>query len=106
MALVERVLTGNVSHTALPAPEQPLPPPPLDLPLPPSLEANVDRLEAEAVHGRPEIAAARYHAVSGATLERPTAPFSGVVDGEAPVTNVVSVLDTLADLLEASAPGA
>ena len=44
--------------------------------------------------------AARYH-VAGAAATRPR-PFSGTVDGDAPVANVVAVLDTLADLVEAS----
>jgi hypothetical protein len=68
-----------------------------------------DRLVRDASDGAVSLwrgAAARYHVVSGSTLERPTAPFSGIVDGEAPVANVVAVLDTLADLLEASAPAA
>jgi hypothetical protein len=47
-------------------------------------------------------AAARYHATNGAPGEAP-APFTGDVEGDAPVLNLVAVLDTLADLVEASA---
>ncbi|MEO6601450.1 MAG: TolC family protein, partial [Polyangiaceae bacterium] len=43
-------------------PEAPLPPPPRELPLPPDLDADTKQLEAQALRGRPEIAAARYHA--------------------------------------------
>jgi hypothetical protein len=46
-------------------------------------------------------AAARYHVRGGASTEEPP-PFTGDVEGEAPVHNVVAVLDTLADLVEAS----
>jgi hypothetical protein len=47
--------------------------------------------------------AARYHVRGDAAVEDRPAPFSGEVDGEAPVHNVLSALDTLADLVEASA---
>jgi hypothetical protein len=47
-------------------------------------------------------AGARYHAVSAAS-EVPAPPFTGTVEGDAPVANVLAVLDTLADLIEASA---
>ncbi|MDB4983756.1 MAG: hypothetical protein JWM82_4508 [Myxococcales bacterium] len=47
-------------------------------------------------------AAARYHATNGAAGEDP-APFTGDVEGDTPVLNLVAVLDTLADLVEASA---
>jgi hypothetical protein len=49
--------------------------------------------------------AARYHVRGDAAVEDRPAPFSGEVEGEAPVRNVVAALDTLADLLEASGSG-
>ncbi|HVZ71278.1 MAG TPA: hypothetical protein VHJ20_02790 [Polyangia bacterium] len=47
-------------------------------------------------------AAARYHATSGQSEgQAEPAPFSGEIEGDAPVLNIVAVLDTLADLVEA-----
>jgi hypothetical protein len=48
-------------------------------------------------------AAARYHAFGLSTRDHSEPPFSGVVEGDAPVGNVVAVIETLADLVEASA---
>jgi hypothetical protein len=48
-------------------------------------------------------AAARYHVRGDAAVESRPAPFSGEVGGDPPVRNVVSALDALADLVEASA---
>lgn len=47
-------------------------------------------------------AAARYHVLGEAAVENGSAPFTGEVEGDAPVTNVVATLDLLADLVEAS----
>ncbi len=44
------------------SPELPLPPPPRELPLPQDLASDFKQLEAKALAGRPEIAAARYRA--------------------------------------------
>src|SRR5262249_30470889 len=49
-------------------------------------------------------AAARYHASGLSTAEHADPPVSGRVEGEAPVGNMVAVIETLADLVEASAP--
>jgi hypothetical protein len=46
--------------------------------------------------------AARYHVAGASTADGPP-PFRGDVDGEAPVGTILAVLDTLADLVEASA---
>jgi hypothetical protein len=46
--------------------------------------------------------AARYRIWSNGSADDRGAPFSGEVEGEAPVHQVVSALDTLADLVEAS----
>ncbi|HEV3031827.1 MAG TPA: hypothetical protein VG319_09300, partial [Polyangia bacterium] len=46
--------------------------------------------------------AARYHAAGADSLEGPP-PFRGEIDGDAPVGTIIGVLDTLADLVEASA---
>ena len=48
-------------------------------------------------------AAARYH-VADASREGGPPPFRGEIEGEAPVATIVAVLDTLADLVETSAP--
>ena len=47
--------------------------------------------------------AARYRIWSNGSADDRGAPFSGEVEGEAPVRQVVSALDTLVDLVEASA---
>jgi hypothetical protein len=49
-------------------------------------------------------AAARYVVSSTASAEEALPPFFGNVDGEPAVTSVVDVVDTLADLLDASSP--
>jgi hypothetical protein len=46
--------------------------------------------------------AARYHAAGADSLEGPP-PFRGEIDGDVPVGTIIGVLDTLADLVEASA---
>ena len=46
--------------------------------------------------------AARYHVGGSSRLEGPP-PFRGEVEGDAAVGTIVAVLDTLADLVEASA---
>ena len=45
-------------------------------------------------------AAARYHVAGAGSAEAPPA-FRGQIEGEAPVTTIVAVLDALADLVEA-----
>jgi hypothetical protein len=47
-------------------------------------------------------AAARYHVAGTSRLDGPP-PFRGEIDGDAPVGTIIAVLDTLADLVEASA---
>jgi hypothetical protein len=46
--------------------------------------------------------AARYHVAGTSHLDAPP-PFRGDIDGDAPVGTIIAVLDTLADLVEASA---
>ncbi len=46
--------------------------------------------------------AARYHVAGASSVDGPP-PFRGEIDGDAPVGTIVAVLDTLADLVEASA---
>ena len=46
--------------------------------------------------------AARYHVAGANGVDGPP-PFRGEIDGDAPVSTIVAVLDTLADLVEASA---
>ena len=63
---------------------------------------------ARAARGRGRVlslwsgTAARYHVTSSDRLEGPP-PFRGEIDGDAPVGKIVAVLDTLAELVEASA---
>lgn len=62
------------------------------------------RIERDASAGVVSLwrgAAARYH-VARAGLQAPSPPFTGAVDGEAAVANVLAALEVLADLVEAS----
>lgn len=69
----------------------------------PGLRGRVLRAAGGGVLSLWSGAAARYHAIGLSVGEQADPPFSGSVDGEAPVGNVVAILDTLADLVEASA---
>jgi hypothetical protein len=67
-----------------------------------ALRGRVGRAAAAGVVSLWLGAAARYHVSGPSRLDGPS-PFRGEVDGEAPVGTIVAVLDTLADLVEASA---
>jgi hypothetical protein len=69
----------------------------------PGLRGRVLRAAGGGVVSLWSGAAARYHAVGLSASEQAEPPFSGRVDGDAPVGNVVAIVDTLADLIEASA---
>jgi hypothetical protein len=66
------------------------------------LRGRVGRAAASGVVSLWRGAAARYQVTGADRLEAPT-PFQGLVDGDGPVRTIVGVLDTLADLVEASA---
>jgi hypothetical protein len=69
----------------------------------PSLRGRVLRAAGDGVVSLWTGGAARYHAVGLATGEHADPPFSGLVEGDAPVGNVLAVVEVLADLVEASA---
>jgi hypothetical protein len=66
------------------------------------LRARVGRAASSGVVSLWRGAAARYHVAGPSRIDGPP-PFQGEVDGDAPVGSIVAVLDTLADLVEASA---
>jgi hypothetical protein len=66
------------------------------------LRGRVLRAAASGVVSLWRGTAARYH-VAGASQADGPPPFRGDVEGDAPVGTIVAVLDTLADLIEASA---
>jgi hypothetical protein len=70
-----------------------------------SLRDRLLRQAAPAVVSLWKGTAARYH-LRGAGLAEAPPPFRGEIDGEEPVGTLLAVLDTLADLVEASAPAA
>jgi len=68
----------------------------------PALRGRVLREAAAGMLSLWSGTAARYHVTSASRLEGPP-PFRGEIDGDAPVGTIVAVLDTLAELVEASA---
>jgi hypothetical protein len=68
----------------------------------PALRGRVLRQAAGGVVSLWRGTAARYHVTGGDPLEGPP-PFRGDIEGDAPVGTIIAVLDTLADLVEASA---
>jgi hypothetical protein len=66
----------------------------------PALRGQLLRDAADGVVTIWRGAAARYHIAGAGSAEAPPA-FRGEIEGEAPVTAIVAVLDTLADLVEA-----
>jgi hypothetical protein len=66
----------------------------------PALRGQLLRDAADGVVTIWRGAAARYHIAGAGSAEAPPA-FRGEIEGEAPVTTIVAVLDTLADLVEA-----
>jgi hypothetical protein len=68
----------------------------------PMLRGRVLRAAGAGVVSLWNGAAARYHAVGLSTGEQTEPPFDGRVDGEAPVGNVVALVEILADLVDSS----
>jgi hypothetical protein len=68
----------------------------------PALRGRVLREAAAGIISLWRGTAARYHVTSASRLEGPP-PFRGEIDGDAPVGTIVAVLDTLAELIAASA---
>jgi len=72
----------------------------------PDLRQRLARQQGDGIVSLWRGMAARYLLASPASPGEALAAFAGAVDGDAPVSTVVGIVDTLADLIEASAPPA